>query len=92
MSVIRSILFSMALLLSALACAGPVNINTADAETIAGAMSGVGLKKAQAIVEYRNKNGSFKSLDELSQVKGIGSKTIVKNRANLSLDAGSEAK
>lgn len=92
MSVIRSIICAFALLFSVFAFAGPVNINTADAETIAEAMNGVGLKKAQAIVEYREKNGAFKSLDELTLIKGIGSKTLVKNRANLTLNSNKNAK
>jgi competence protein ComEA len=87
MSVIRSIICALALFFSAFVFAGPVNVNTADAEAIAAGMNGVGLKKAQAIVDFRNKNGAFKSLDDLAQVKGIGSKTVAKNRANLTLEA-----
>ena len=60
--------------------AAPVDINTADAKAIARIMKGVGLKKAEAIVAYRKKNGKFKSIDELSKVKGIGKKTVAKNR------------
>jgi competence protein ComEA len=86
MNVIRSILMAMALFLSAFAYAGPVNINTADAAAIAEAMNGVGIKKAQAIVDYRSKNGAFKSLDDLALVKGIGDKTVMKNRANLVIE------
>lgn len=48
-------------------------------------LSGVGEKKAQAIVEYRQKNGKFKSVDELQNVKGIGPKLLEKNRARLGL-------
>ena len=92
MNTIRSILMTLTLLVSAFAYAGPVNVNTADAETIADAMNGVGIKKAQAIVDYRAKNGAFKSLDELAQVKGIGDKTIAKNRANIALEPQSTAK
>ena len=58
----------------------PVNVNTASAEQIAESLVGVGLSKAQAIVEYRNKNGSFQHPDELVKVKGIGLKTVDKNR------------
>lgn len=60
-----------------------ININTADAEAIAGALSGVGLKKAEAIVAYREANGSFKSLEEVTDVKGIGAKTLEKNAASI---------
>ncbi|WP_114765802.1 ComEA family DNA-binding protein [Vibrio rhodolitus] len=56
-----------------------VNVNQASAEEIADLLKGVGLKKAQAIVDYRQQNGLFKNVEELSNVKGIGSSTIEKN-------------
>lgn len=65
--------------------ATPVNINKADAETIAQSLNGIGIKKAKAIVKYRAKNGSFKSLDALLNVKGIGDKTIKKNKKDIQL-------
>jgi len=65
------------------AFAGPVDINTADAETISAELKGVGLSKARAIVEYRRKHGPFKSPDDLSLVKGIGERTVEINRANI---------
>jgi competence protein ComEA len=65
------------------ALAGPVDINRADAATIAKELNGIGASKAKAIVEYREKNGSFKTADDLSKVKGIGSKMIERNRANI---------
>ena len=70
---------------SGLAYAGEVNINQADAPTIATELTGIGEVKAQAIVEYRTQNGPFTSLEDLEKVKGISAKTIEKNRANLSL-------
>ena len=73
------------------ALAGPVNINTADAATIAQELKGIGLKRAQAIVEYRTKHGPFKSADELSLIKGIGTKVIQKNRADIRLTGSSTA-
>jgi competence protein ComEA len=57
-----------------------VNINTADAVSLAKNLNGVGLKKAKAIIAYRDKHGSFKSAQELAKVKGIGNKTILKNK------------
>lgn len=54
-----------------------VSVNTADAETIADALQGVGLKKAQAIVAWREANGNFTTLEQLLEVKGIGEKTLV---------------
>jgi competence protein ComEA len=60
-----------------------VNINTADAATLAVMLDGVGESRANAIVEYRKSNGPFESADELAQVKGIGSAVVEKNRARI---------
>lgn len=65
--------------------AAPVNINTADAKTIADALTNIGLKKAEAIVKYRTEKGPFKTIEELADVPGIGEKTIEKNKADLLL-------
>ena len=72
-----------ALLLPVLALAAPVNVNTADAETLSEALQGVGPSKARAIVEYRQKHGPFRSPDDLSLVKGIGERTVELNRENI---------
>lgn len=58
--------------------ASPVNINAADAKTIGDALSGIGLKKAQAIVKYREEKGAFKTVEDLVNVAGIGEKTVAK--------------
>jgi competence protein ComEA len=71
------------LLLPVLALAAPVNVNTADAQTISESLQGVGLSKARAIVEYRQKHGPFRSADDLSLVKGIGERTVELNRENI---------
>ncbi len=79
-------LFTIAALLAAGATAAwsaPVNINAADAPTLAQDLKGIGPVKAQAIVEYRQKHGAFRSVDELAQVKGISQKLIDRNRADL---------
>ena len=68
---------------STLVLAGPVDINTADAETISAELKGVGLTKAKAIVEYRKKHGPFRSADDLSLVKGIGERTVELNRSDI---------
>jgi competence protein ComEA len=60
--------------------AGPININTADAATLSRELKGIGMKRAEAIVEYRRKFGPFKSAEELALVKGIGPAAIQKNR------------
>lgn len=56
-----------------------ININTADAAALT-KLKGVGAKKADAIVAWRKTNGSFKSVDQLADVKGIGTKTLEANR------------
>ena len=65
--------------------AGPVDINTADAATISAELQGVGMSKAQAIVDYRKAHGPFNSYEDLTLVKGIGTKTVEINRANILL-------
>jgi len=57
-----------------------VNVNTADAAAIAEELNGIGVKKAQAIIDYRNQHGDFKTIEALTEVKGIGLKTVEKNR------------
>ena len=83
----RSVQILLASLLPVMAWAGPVDINKADAATIAKELSGVGMSRAQAIVAYREKNGAFKSVDELRKVKGIGARTLEINRTNIRLEA-----
>ncbi len=63
--------------------AEPVNINSANAAELAENLKGVGPKKAQAIVKYREENGPFFSANELMNVKGIGPKTVEKNRQDI---------
>ena len=73
-----------------LVSAGPVDINTADAATIAKELQGIGPNLAQAIVAYREKNGAFRNADELRKIKGIGAKVLERNRANIKLDGKAE--
>ncbi len=72
-----------ALLMSMLALAGPVNINTADAETLSRELTGIGLSKAEAIVAYREQNGAFEVPEELLKVKGIGPRVLAANREDI---------
>ncbi|HEY1588709.1 MAG TPA: ComEA family DNA-binding protein [Rhodanobacter sp.] len=65
--------------------ATPVNINKADAATIASSLDGIGQSKAQAIVAWRDAHGPFKSADDLAQVKGIGQATLERNRTAILL-------
>ena len=77
------LVLSLAMLVSMQVYAGQVDINTADASILAGAIDGVGEKKAATIVAYRDAHGPFSSVDELSKVKGIGAVTVDRNRHNL---------
>ena len=81
--------FVIAALVPIWAWAGPVNINTADAKTLAKELDGIGPAKAQAIVDYRQKNGSFKTADDLLKVEGIGTKVLEQNRDNIRVERGS---
>ena len=63
-----------------------VNINSADAATLADRLNGVGIKKAEAIVSFREQNGPFKSVDDLVNVTGIGAATLEKNRSLISVN------
>jgi len=67
------------------ASAGPVNLNAADAATLANELKGVGMVKAQRIIDFRQKHGPFRTIDELAQVKGFSQKLIERNRADLKL-------
>lgn len=81
-----SLLLTLALALPAHA-ADTVDINTADAATLAAVLDGVGASKAEAIIAYREEHGPFESVDELAEVKGIGLKTLEKNRERITLGA-----
>ncbi len=65
--------------------AGTVDINSADAPTLAAGLNGVGMKKAEAIIAYREANGPFADADALANVKGIGEKTVEHNRESISV-------
>ena len=64
---------------------GTVNINTSEASQIAAVLKGVGLKKAQAIVDWRNTNGYFRAIEQLLEVKGIGEKILSDNKGRISI-------
>jgi competence protein ComEA len=63
-----------------------VDINHADAETIALVLDGVGMARAQAIVEYRDSNGVFQSLEDLLLMSGIGEATLRNNKDRISFE------
>jgi competence protein ComEA len=85
---VRSLIAS---LLPMAAWAGPVNVNTADASTLARELDGIGPVKAQAIVEYRQKNGPFRAADDLLKVDGIGQRVLDQNRTNIRIEKGGQA-
>lgn len=62
-----------------------VSINQADAEVLATVLNGVGLKKAEAIVRYREQNGPFSEIDQLQEVPGIGPSLVERNRDRLKM-------
>jgi competence protein ComEA len=74
----------LSIVLPALA-ATPVDVNHANAQTIAASLDGIGMSKAKAIVAYRNAHGPFKSVDDLGNVKGVGTKTLARNHAAIRL-------
>jgi competence protein ComEA len=77
-------------LLPTIASAGPVHVNGADAATLARELDGIGPAKVEAIVEYRQQNGPFRSAEDLLKVQGIGERVLEQNRGDIRLDkAGS---
>ena len=89
----QSMLLSLALAFTLPAFAGQsVDINSADATTLAESLDGVGPAKAKAIIEHRTANGPFKSADELAAVKGIGLATVDRNREFIRLGAAKAGK
>lgn len=69
----------------------PVNVNTADAATLAESLDGIGPSKASAIVAWREAHGPFKSVDDLGQIKGIGDETLARIRPHVLLSEGKAA-
>lgn len=90
MNILTKAAIAFLLSVPVLALAAPVNVNSADAETISAELKGVGLSKAKAIVEYRQKHGPFRSADDLSLVKGIGERTVELNRDDIKVSAPSK--
>ncbi len=81
-TLIRGILVA-GLLGVGVAHAGPVNINTADAKTLAKELKGVGPAKAEAIVKYRAEHGPFKADTDIVKVEGVGEAIYAQNKDNI---------
>ncbi len=88
---LTSLTLALAMAASAFA-AGKVDINRDDAATLAAGLNGVGPAKAEAIVAHRQKNGPFKSAEQLAEVKGIGLKLVEKNREVIVVGGSAAAK
>ena len=86
-SCLKSVLLLLCLSLPLSVFAEPVvNINTAAADQLVEVLQGVGPAKAKAIIDYREANGPFITVDELANVKGIGSATVAKNLQSIMVD------
>lgn len=70
-SILTQTLIALALSFTLVSIVQAVNINTADAQSLSDGLNGVGIKKAQAIISWRDANGQFKTANDLTQVKGI---------------------
>ena len=82
--IVKTVLLS-SILVAASAFAGPVNINQADADTLAHELQGVGEKRAAAIVAYRDQHGKFTQAEQLVNVSGIGQRVYEQNKAFIRL-------
>jgi competence protein ComEA len=76
----------LAMLVPGLLWAGPVDLNSADADTIARELNGVGSARAQAIVDYRTEYGAFQSAEDLLNVSGIGRYILDANEGNILIE------
>lgn len=82
----KRLALAFALALWSFAASAAINLNTATKEDLV-ALPGIGPAKAQAILDYRSKNGAFKSIEELKDVKGIGAKRYEKIKGDLTVAA-----
>nr|WP_255348596.1 MULTISPECIES: ComEA family DNA-binding protein [Methylovorus] len=86
----KSLLIALATLCFALSAHAAVNINTASKEELE-TVKGIGPAKAQAIIDYRKKNGNFKTVEDLNNVPGFGDKSLAKLKGQVSVVGKSAA-
>lgn len=77
--------FAAICLTPALALASEINLNAADAEALQ-ALDGVGESRASAIIEYREANGRFATVEDFTSVPGVGAATLEANRERLTVE------
>ena len=82
----KQLVMAFALALCSFAASAAINLNTASKDELV-TLPGIGPAKAQAILDYRSKNGAFKSIEELKDVKGIGAKRYEKIKGDLTVSA-----
>ena len=85
---LKKVLFSLFSIGCAALSFAAVNVNTATVEELDKQLTGIGPAKARAIVEYREKNGPFKSVDDLAKVPGSKEATVNKFRAQATVGNG----
>ena len=86
MKILQVCLFALYFILLSPLQAESVNINTADVDQLQQSLTGVGKSRAQAIVDYRDQHGPFDRIEDLTEVDGIGLRTLEANRDNLRLN------
>jgi competence protein ComEA len=87
----QRLLLALGLALCPLIALAAININTATKDELV-ALPGIGPAKAQAIVDYRKAHGSFKTIEELKDVKGIGAKRFEKLKRDLAVTGPTTAR
>jgi competence protein ComEA len=89
-ALMKQLALALALAFCSATAMAVVNLNTATKEELV-ALPGIGPAKAQAILDYRNSHGAFKSIEEVKDVKGIGAKRFEKLKSELTV-VGASAK
>ncbi len=84
-NIIAALFLALSLTGLSLADMQPIDLNTATVEQLAERLHGVGEAKAEAIVAYREQNGGFEHIDELVNVRGIGLRTVDRNRDRITI-------